>query len=347
MTKTNPKYFLAANSGEGFVSYFEDFIKKADDFRIFIIKGGPGTGKSSFMKKMAKSANDKGIDTVFCPCSSDPDSLDGVIFPKSKIAFFDGTAPHTLEPQLVGTKEEILNFGQFWQRDVLCEKKETIKSLTGENKLLHQKASNYIKSATLILKNDYISASSLLYKEKSEKYAEYLCKKELKKTKDTFGKENICFLSGITPKGIISFDKTISTLKNQIIIDDKYGAFANIVLEKFSATALSHGLDIITIKNPFLPSMLIDSVIIPSLELCITREYEFLKLQTSARRIHAERFYKEKPCLSQNLYSEILSSAVSTLKDAKSVHDELEKEYINAMDFALLEKFAEKMSLLF
>lgn len=345
MTKTNPKFFLASNSGEGFVSYFEYFCKNADDFHIFIIKGGPGTGKSSFMKKMANKVADNENSAVFCPCSSDPDSLDGVIFPKSKIAFFDGTAPHIIEPQLVGIKEEILNFGQFWQAERLKERRESIEKLTNENKFLHQKASNYIKSASFILKNDYISALSLLYSEKTQKYAEYLCKKELKKSKNSFGKENLCFLSGITPKGIVCFDKTLFEFSNrQIILDDKCGAFANTVLEKVRATALSLGLDIITIKNPFLPSLLLDAVIIPCLNLSFVREYEFLNLATSSRKIHAERFYKEKPSLSEHLYSQILTSAVSTLKNAKSVHDELEKEYIKAMDFTSLEKFAEKFS---
>ncbi len=345
MIKKEPKYFLAANSGEGFVSYFEDFINNADGFHIFIIKGGPGTGKSSFMKKMAKRASKNKIESVFCPCSSDPNSLDGVIFPKNKIAFFDGTAPHIIEPHLVGIKEEILNFGQFWHTERLKESREKIEKLTKENKFFHLMASNYIKSASLIFKNDYHNALSLVLKEKAQKYAEYLCKKELKKAKDSLGKESLCFLGGITPKGIISFDQTLSDFsKRQIILDDKYGAFANIVLEQVRANAQLLGLEIITIKNPFLPSLLLDGVIIPNLNLSFVREYEFLKLNSSSRRIHAERFYKEKPSLSQNLYPQILSSAVSTLKNAKSVHDELEKEYIKAMDFTALEKFAEDFS---
>lgn len=345
MINSKSKYFLAANSGEGFVSYFEDFCKKADGFHIFIIKGGPGTGKSSFMKKMAKKASKIGIDSIFCPCSSDPDSLDGVIFPERKIAFFDGTAPHIIEPQLVGVKEEILNLGQFWQRERLNENKNKIEKLTKENKFLHTLASNYIKSASLILKNDYLNACDLLLTEKAEKYAKYLSKKEIKKIKATYGKEEVCFLNGITPKGIISYGDTILKIsKKQIILADKFGAFSNVVLELLRKSALLCGLNIITVRNPFLPSVLLDAVIIPALDLSIVREYDFLSLASSSRRIHAERFYKASPSISQNLYPQILETAVDTLKKAKSVHDELEKEYINAMDFFSLENFAEKFS---
>ncbi len=345
MINSKFKYFLAANSGEGFVSYFEDFIKNADGFHIFIIKGGPGTGKSSFMKKMAKKASENEIEAIFCPCSSDPDSLDGVIFPELKIAIFDGTAPHILEPRLVGVKEEILNFGEFWQSKCLKDSKEKIEKLTKENKFLHTLASNYIKSASLILKNDYLKACDLCLTEKAEKYAEYLCKKELKRTKGAKGKESICFLTGVTPKGIIGFEETVLKLsKKQIIIADKYGAFSNIVLASLRKSALLYGLDIITVKNPFLPSCLLDAVVIPCLNLSFLREYDFLSLSSPSRRIHAERFYNPAPCLSQNLYPQILETAVDTLKKAKSVHDQLEKEYIKAMDFGALESFAEKFS---
>ena len=79
MQKNNPKYFLAANSCRGFVSEFESNCDQ--NFSTYIIKGGPGTGKSSFMKRVAEKSNETAI---LCPCSSDPESLDAVIFEKSK-----------------------------------------------------------------------------------------------------------------------------------------------------------------------------------------------------------------------------------------------------------------------
>ncbi|MBQ8793259.1 MAG: hypothetical protein IJZ63_00755 [Clostridia bacterium] len=52
------KYFLAANSAEGFVSHFGDNYDYADGWRAYIIKGGPGTGKSSFMKYITAKAQE-------------------------------------------------------------------------------------------------------------------------------------------------------------------------------------------------------------------------------------------------------------------------------------------------
>ena len=113
MDKAFEKYFLGANSGEGFVSHFGDSYNCFDGWRAFIIKGGPGTGKSSFMKYIAVNAADRGYEAVLCPCSSDPDSLDGLIIKDLKTVIIDGTAPHTVEPVYPGACEEIINLGVF------------------------------------------------------------------------------------------------------------------------------------------------------------------------------------------------------------------------------------------
>ena len=41
------KTFLASNTAKGFVGYFSDFMAS---HRTIILKGGPGTGKSTLMK---------------------------------------------------------------------------------------------------------------------------------------------------------------------------------------------------------------------------------------------------------------------------------------------------------
>ena len=47
------KYFAAANTYTGFISYFDTVFDPEKFSRLYVLKGGPGTGKSSFMKKIA------------------------------------------------------------------------------------------------------------------------------------------------------------------------------------------------------------------------------------------------------------------------------------------------------
>ena len=48
------EFFPGGNTSLGFFSYY-DYLVPPDATRIMIIKGGPGVGKSSFMKALAGS----------------------------------------------------------------------------------------------------------------------------------------------------------------------------------------------------------------------------------------------------------------------------------------------------
>ena len=88
------RFFLGANSSQGFVSRFDQLGDPKQGWRCYVIKGGPGTGKSSLMKNLAARL-DTGSDPVeYIHCSSDVDSLDGVIFSRQRLSIADGTPPH-------------------------------------------------------------------------------------------------------------------------------------------------------------------------------------------------------------------------------------------------------------
>ncbi len=89
------RVFPGGNTSKGFFSYYDYLIEK-DANRIFVIKGGPGVGKSSMMKKIGKEMIDRGYDVEFHHCSSDNNSIDGIVIPKLKVAMVDGTAPHLI-----------------------------------------------------------------------------------------------------------------------------------------------------------------------------------------------------------------------------------------------------------
>ena len=55
-------------------------------------------------------------------CSSDPDSLDGVIFPQIRACIADGTSPHVIEPRFPGAVEELVNLGDYWDEEQLRER---------------------------------------------------------------------------------------------------------------------------------------------------------------------------------------------------------------------------------
>ena len=89
----NMHFFLGANSAEGFYSLYDQLLD-AELYDLLILKGGPGCGKSTFMRRAAAAMEARGQQAVYIHCSGDPDSLDGVIFPELGTALVDGTSPH-------------------------------------------------------------------------------------------------------------------------------------------------------------------------------------------------------------------------------------------------------------
>lgn len=345
------KYFLAANSGEGFVSHFADNYDYTDGWRAYIIKGGPGTGKSSFMKYVAVKAIDIGYNVELCPCSSDPDSLDGVIIKDKKIIILDGTAPHVVEPKFAGICEEIINLGQFWNGEKLRKKADEIIAITAQNKKLHKTAAAYISAAGELIFDNFKLSKNFIKYNKCEKFAQNIAVQLFPGKTGHQPREWTRFIGGVTPKGVIAFKSTVEDFyKNIIVIDDKYGTVTNVIMQKIRETALNKGYEIITLKNPFLPSKIIDHVLIPELSLAVVREYDYIKWSESHRRIHARRFYdinvlrEYRPRLTFNrrVTRELLLGAIETLGKAKAVHDELEKYYIDAMNFKAMTLFAEE-----
>lgn len=87
-------FFLGANTPQGFVSRFDQLAAPDEGWREFIIKGGPGTGKSTLMKKVAAELSPACKSVELIHCSSDVDSLDAVIAHDIKTAIADATPPH-------------------------------------------------------------------------------------------------------------------------------------------------------------------------------------------------------------------------------------------------------------
>ena len=90
-------FFLGANSEEGFFSLYDQLLGgRLDD--LMILKGGPGCGKSTFMRRVGAAMERAGERIVYINCSGDPDSLDAAIFLDRNAAIVDGTSPHGTAP---------------------------------------------------------------------------------------------------------------------------------------------------------------------------------------------------------------------------------------------------------
>lgn len=133
------RYFLGGNTARGFVSFYDGFCRGPEDF-LWVIKGGPGCGKSSFMKTIGHAAEEAGLDAEYVLCSGDPDSVDGVYIPAWHTGYVDGTAPHVIEAVTPGAAGLYLDLGQFYDRIALQKERRAIEDLQRRYKRLYQEA---------------------------------------------------------------------------------------------------------------------------------------------------------------------------------------------------------------
>lgn len=121
------RYFLGANTGQGFYSLYDELAAQSPF--LWILKGSPGCGKSSFMRRIGMAAEAAGHDVEYILCSGDPESLDGVYITDLGVAYADGTAPHVLEPRLTGADSNYVNLGAHLDQAALKAKRSELDSL--------------------------------------------------------------------------------------------------------------------------------------------------------------------------------------------------------------------------
>lgn len=336
-------FFMGANTPSGFYSLFDGLYNPYGDWVAYIIKGGPGTGKSGVMKKVAKAMEEKGLFVERILCSSDPDSLDGIIIPEIRACMADGTSPHTVEPKFPGAVEEIVNLGEYWDSNVLRENAQNIRDTALENTSCHKRCTEFLSAVGMLRDDTMKIAAAFTDKGRIRNYASRFAAKEFGPVRGKIGKESKRFLSAVTPKGVFFNTGTVVNLcEKVIVIEDDYGAVSSYLLDCLRSYAIACGLEVITCMCPLAPTSKIEHLIIPEIGMgIVTSNTAHPATFEPSRHINSKRFM-DMDSLKKHKYTigfnnragdELLYEAVSILEQAKEIHDDLEKYYVAAMDF--------------
>lgn len=338
------KFFLGASSEKGFVSYFKQLQNQTDSMQLLILKGGPGSGKSSLMKKVAAYSESKGHTVEFFPCASDPESLDAIIDRTANFGIMDGTAPHTEDPSLPGVLHHIMYTGELWDAGKLRTQKDEIEffnDLTGE---YHKGAGAYIKAAGALL-GENLRVSRKYINEQS--VFEFV-KNSLRNipTGEKFF-EQTRLLSAVTVGEIKFLEESLTSLADNIyVIEDEWGGASHAIFETVRTLCRMNGMKIIYCPCSVMPEKT-DHIIIPGLKTAYTVGNRFIKYSLG-EKIKGERFYTtgiDKSVMEKRSVDaqKLLSRATILMKTAKKTHDRLERFYINAIDFQKSDGLFEKI----
>ena len=266
--------FPGGNSSKGFYSFYRYVLTQDDAKRILCIKGGPGTGKSQLMKKVGAYFGQKGYTIEYHHCSSDPNSLDGVLVKELNIALLDGTSPHMIDPINPGAVDEILNMGDALDMEILTKSKKEIISLNKEIGKNFKRAYRYLGSAKCI-HDDWSSLNyETLDSNKVSNLIENLKNNIFKADKVGYGNERHLFATAITPDGIITYaDSLSSSFKTKYILTGGPGLGKTDILKFIGSCGQKKGYFIEYMHDPFIPER-IEHIFIPEICTCILTNNE-------------------------------------------------------------------------
>ena len=340
------KVFPGGNTSKGFYSFY-DYIIEPDATRIFVIKGGPGVGKSTFMRKIGEVMLTKGYDVEFHCCSSDNGSLDGLVIPALRIALLDGTAPHIVDPKNPGVVDEIIHLGDHWNLEGLRTHKTQILACNKEVGRLFNRAYIYLSGAKI-----FLDEVKFYYKGTGAFDVGAFDKKILELTHDIFEgkprhtdcpKERHLFATAITPKGPEShLESIVGHLNKRYIITGDDGTGKNTLVRRLTETAMMRGYNVEAYHCALDPS-LIDHLVIPALSTAVINAVEphfydakandtIIDTMAFVSPILNERYLKEKN-KAREMYRQSMEQAIWFISQAKREHDIMEEFYVPYMNF--------------
>lgn len=336
-------FFLGANSRRGFVSFFEDVCTEQPGREVFMIKSGPGCGKSTMIQKVGDAlVGDGAREDILC--SSDPNSYDGVILHARGCAILDGTAPHVLEPAMPGANGGYLAFPPFLDRLALREKAGALYALAAAARDHYAQATRLIAAACEVRDSIRLSVEPLFDRHRFARRAFGIIARELPHTEGR-GRVFRRFLDGITPDGCIRLWDTAATLCSRIYeLTDSYG-FSHLLLEPILHAAIERGHDVYACYDPCEPTRLLH-LLLPSLSLgfvttsqerCPLPVYRHIRADAYVS-LSGERRLRGRTRLLTRIADSLMDDAVAEVQSAHLLHDRIEAIYRPHIDFAALDR---------
>ena len=334
------KFFLGANTYKGFHSYYE-YVVPGIPKKLFILKGGPGTGKSTFLRKIANEFINMGHDIEMHHCSSDNDSLDAIRIVPFNIAVMDGTAPHTTDPKYPAVVDEIINLGEYWNNEGIEKNGKAIINCNRELKKLYASSYRFLNGAKEIQDDfealmmdefDWPGFNNML-----SDYKQSILKSLVPKNRTS--KVRHLFHSSINSAGRVDFvENAMPRQYTCHYIKGQYLTAATNLINTVLSDFILKGYDVEIFHQPLNPERL-DTIVVNELNLVITNDANLknkaertLDLDNFINKIFSakDEIFIEKD---EVLMNKLIDEAIVRIQAAKLLHDKLERYYIESMDF--------------
>ncbi|HEX6989735.1 MAG TPA: hypothetical protein VF282_09755 [Bacillota bacterium] len=345
------RVFAGANSARGFWSLYEEQMRLATE-QVYVIKGGPGNGKSTFIRRIAEDLAANGFDVDLLMCSSDTASVDGFYAPALGVAVIDGTAPHVVDPVYPGVVGEVVDFGRFMDRRALRARREAILATADANRACYDHVYHYLAAARVFYDDvrRHIDRCGARDVPTLDALAADLIREVLGEVEPRSkpGRNRPLFASAITPDGFRNHMDTIfHPLRRRFVIRGQWGTGKSTIVGRLRDEAIRMGYDVESYYCGLDPLRL-EHLVIPELEVgVITSELphtfeprsDDVVLDT-AQAVDARSLERALEDLnaSREMYGRSMELAIHWLARAKALHDDLERYYAPHVNFTAIDE---------
>ncbi|MBE3555777.1 MAG: PRK06851 family protein [Firmicutes bacterium] len=335
--------FGNAHTAKGYASFIQQAVEDVE--RLFVIKGAPGTGKSTLMRKAALEMAERGYEVEMLHAAADSDTIIGIIVPQLRMAMVDGSWPHVVDPIYPGIVGEIVDLGAYWDRDKLVAHRTEIMGLNRRIEATFDAVYQMLQEARRI--HDQWSQQDVEAVDFEQ--VDALCERLIGEIFEHKPRVRHFFASGLTAAGLqCYYDNLTQETHTRFILTGVPGTGKSTLLKRIGAEAEQRGFDV-DYFHCGLDAEWLDMVIVPQLSVavldgspphsfCPYREGDVsidLNLLAVDRTLLATREEHLRDLAER--YDAALKRAVEKLQEAKQLREVLEKYYVGAMDFAAVE----------
>lgn len=342
-------FFVEGNTARGSFHLFDSSLQDLE--RLYILKGGPGSGKSTLIRQISEQWIARGYDVWLMHCARDDKSLDGIVIPKLKIGIVDGTWPHVIDPRMPGVVEHYVDLSSAWERTMLSSHQADLQRLYKlEEERFAQAYTGFAEAlrihdeweAIYITNMDFAAANQLTERTIERLFGEH--------KRDRTVRVDRRFLGAATPRGAVDFVPNLTEqLEKRFFLKGRPGSGKSTMLKKLADTAQQRGYDVEIYHCGFDPAS-VDMIIVRELGFAVfdsTKPHEYDPVRASDEIIDMYRDcirhgtderYAEQVADIGARYAQAMKQSIEWLRLGQQAHQQLESIYQDVIDFRIIDQ---------
>lgn len=338
------EFYLGSKTKRGFWSLFGQLTDEGGGLEhVYLLKGGPGCGKSTLMKKLGRELEAQGRRIVRIPCASDPGSLDAILDLDGKRAIVDATAPHALEATLPGAGQSLVDLGQFWDQEALKNRRGEIEEADRAVAHRHSQAAALIAAAEGLLAENRRRAAERLDRKKLEREAERIL---AQLPEAGAGRTAAAMLSAVSVGATVFLGETIRSLCSRVYaVEDPWGAGSDWLFRRILEESERRGLAAVCCYCGVSGEEKIDHVLFPEAGIGLSQRNPWHWIRHPDVQVLDRGWDGDEPEMEElgEAAGQLIKQAETALAQAKREHDRLEAIYKSAMDFTGVDRLEEAL----